>query len=62
MDSNLTSSDIPLGLGMALAQNTEALKKFALLSEDQRKSLIEGAHNVNSRREMRNYVNNIIKM
>ncbi len=62
MDRNLTNGDIPMGFGMALAQNTEALKKFALLSEGQRKSLIEGAHNVKSRQEMREYVNNIIKM
>ena len=62
MDNNLTNGDIPLGFGMALAQNTEALRKFALLSEGKRKSLIEGAHNVSSRQEMRSYVNNIIKM
>lgn len=62
MKSNLTSGDVPLGFGMALAQNTEALNKFASLSENERKTLIEGAHNVNSRQEMREYVNNIKKM
>ena len=62
MKNDLTHGNIPLGFGMALAQNTEALRKFALLSEEQRNSLIEGVHNVNSRQEMQSYVKNIIKM
>lgn len=62
MNNNLTHGDVPLGFGMALAQNTDALNSFAQLTEEKRKALIEGAHNVKSRQEMREYVNSIIKM
>lgn len=59
MDKNLTNSDIPLGLGMALAQNTEALKAFAALSIPQQQDFIENAHSIGSSSEMRAYVNTL---
>lgn len=62
MDDIFKQGEIPIGLGMALAQNTEALDRFALLSPDERKSVITGAHNVNSRQEMREYVDSIKNM
>ena len=56
MEKNLTNSDIPLGLGMALAQNTEALKAFGAMTVPQQQDFIENAHNIRSSAEMRAYV------
>lgn len=61
-EKNQTVADddgIPLGLGMALAQNTRAMRTFASMSEEQRKQVIEGAHHVNSKAEMRAYVSKL---
>lgn len=51
--------EIPVGFSMALAQNPEAMEKFAKLSEDQKATIIEGTHSVNSKNEMHRYVDNI---
>ncbi|MBQ6809097.1 MAG: hypothetical protein IJP09_00130 [Clostridia bacterium] len=60
MDKNLTNSDIPLGLGMALAQNTEALKVFGRMPVAQQQEFIENAHLIRSSNDMRAYVNTLI--
>lgn len=52
--------EMPLGLGMALAQNPEAMQKFALLTENKKQEIIQGTHAVSSKEEMRQYVENII--
>lgn len=51
--------EMPVGFGMALAQNPEALQKFAMLSEDKKQQIIQGTHSINSREEMHRYVNSI---
>ena len=51
--------EMPLGLGMALAQNQDAMKKFANLNENKKREIINAAHNVSSRKEMQRYVENI---
>ena len=51
---------MPIGLGMALAQNPEAMEKFAVLSEAKKQEIINGTHSVSSREEMRQYVDKII--
>ena len=51
--------EMPVGFSMALAQNPEAMQKFALLSEDKKKQLIEGTHSVKSKEEMHEYVNKL---
>lgn len=50
---------IPLGLGMALAQNQAAMERFALLPEAEKQGVIAGASQVQSREEMRQYAENI---
>ena len=60
MNENVTNSDIPLGLGMALAQNTKALKAFGELSIPQQQDFIENAHSIRSSSEMRAYVKTLI--
>lgn len=51
--------EMPIGFGMALAQNPEAMQKFAMLSEDKKQEIINGTHSVNSREEMHSYVKKI---
>ena len=52
-------TDIPLGLSSALARNVDAMRTFAEMPDDKRKSFIEGARAVSSKEEMRAYVSNI---
>jgi len=51
--------EIPIGLGMALAENPKAMEKFAALSNDKKQEFINGTHNISSKDEMREYVMNL---
>lgn len=53
--------EMPVGLGMALAMNPEAMQKFATLNENRKQEIIKGTHNILSREEMRQYVEEIVK-
>jgi len=55
------NEDIPLGLGMALAQNTEALKAFGKLTIPQQQDFIENAHTIQTSSDMRAYVQTLLK-
>lgn len=57
----MNNIEMPVGLGMALAMNPEAMERFSSLSEHQKQQVINGTHAVKSRREMQQYVQNIIK-
>lgn len=48
--------ELPLGLGMALAQNPKAMTYFAALPESKQQTVIEHTHEIHSRREMHQYV------
>ena len=52
MESLLNDDSIPIGLGMALAQNLDALAAFSALSGEQKQRLIERTHGVHSKQEM----------
>ena len=54
--------DMPIGLGMALATNPEAMQKFASLPESKKLDIINGTHAISSKEEMRRYVENIISL
>ncbi len=43
---------VPIGFGMALAQNTAAMNRYAHLSETQKQDILNRAHNVHSEKEM----------
>lgn len=43
---------VPIGFGMALAQNTAAMNRYAHLSESQKQAILDKAHNVRSEKEM----------
>lgn len=53
------SSDLPMGFGMALAQNLEAMERFSNMSDEEKRLIIEGTHNIDSKVEMRRYVNSL---
>ena len=48
--------EMPMGLGMALAQNEAAMTKFAALSESDKQKIIDGTHFDESKSEMKQYV------
>lgn len=52
--------ELPLGFGMALAQNEGAMARFEQLSQAEKDAMIEKCHQVNSKREMQNLVNSLL--
>jgi len=44
--------NIPVGFGLALSSNTAAMNRYAHLSEDEKKDILNKAHNVRSEKEM----------
>lgn len=52
-------ADLPLGLGMALMQNTDAFLYFSALNAAQQKEIIEQSKRVQSRKEMKSFVKNL---
>ena len=44
--------DLPMGFGMALAQNPEAMARFSALSPEAKKRVVDGTHASQSKREM----------
>ncbi len=48
--------DIPLGLGMAFAQKIDAMNRFSSLSTEKQQQIIDGAHNIHTKQEMHQYV------
>jgi len=61
MDSknSLTGGEVPLGLGMAFAQNLNAMKYFSSLSKQQQQQIIDSAHQVKSKQEMQAFVSSL---
>lgn len=55
----IKNEELPIGFTMELAQHTDILNLFAQLPEERRNMIIEGARDMHSREEMRNYVENI---
>lgn len=53
---------MPIGFGMALAMNLEAMQKFASLPEYKKQEIINGTHSVSSKTEMQQYVEKLLSM
>lgn len=51
--------ELPLGFGMALAQNEAAMQRFEALPEAEKQAVLQQAHAVGSKREMRQLVSRI---
>lgn len=58
-EKTMKRDEMPVGFSMALAQNPEAMQKFAMLSEEKKKQIIDGTHSVKSKQEMHEYVNRL---
>lgn len=52
---------VPLGFGMALAMNANALNAYSAMTEAQKQAILDKAHNARSEQEMHQIVNSIIK-
>lgn len=50
------STELPLGFGMALAQNEAAMRGFEALPEPEKRAVIQRARGVRSKSEMRRLV------
>lgn len=55
----MSEMELPLGFGMALAQNEHAMTNFEALSEAQKQALVQKTHKVKSKQEMRALVNSL---
>lgn len=58
----MEKGEMPVGFGMALAMNPRAMEKFASLPQNEKQKIISGTHNVSSKYEMKQYVENIISL
>ncbi len=52
--------DVPLGFGMALAQNPDAMDVFSALTEPQRRQVLDKSRRIRSKAEMRSYVDSLV--
>ena len=59
MKNLVNNSDIPLGLGMALAKNLDAMNIFANMTKEMQQEIIDRTHFVNSKQEMQSLVSSI---
>ena len=50
---------VPIGFGMALAQNYDAMAAYAAMPDDQKQVILNKAHNARSEEEMHRIVNGI---
>jgi hypothetical protein len=51
--------EIPMGFGMALAQNARAMEVFSAMSDPDKQLFIQGSHRVRSKQEMQAYVDKL---
>lgn len=52
-------AEVPIGFGLALAQNEEAMNKFAMMTKEQKQAIWNQAHHARSEQEMRRIVTGI---
>lgn len=53
------NNELPIGFTMELAQHSDILNQFAMLSKEEQDSIVDGARHVTSHNEMRAYVENM---
>lgn len=56
------NEELPIGFTMELAQHSDILTRFAALSKAEQERIADGARQVGSRDEMRNYVENMFRV
>ena len=52
----INNRELPIGFTMELAQHSDILNQFAGLPKESQERIIDGARQVRSKEEMRNYV------
>ncbi len=57
--NDLFSGDIPMGFGMALAENLDAMQYFSNLPRDRQQSIIAQTKSIASKEEMQRFVNSL---
>ncbi len=61
MKTHSQGPELPLGLGMALAQNLQAMRHFSSLSNEAQQALIDQTHSIRSKQEMRAFVDRLTR-
>lgn len=62
MDNNYVNGrDIPIGLGMALAKDFNAMSYFASLDDAAKRRVIDQTHSIRSKEEMEYFVSRLGK-
>lgn len=56
----MKGKELPLGFGMALAQNEAAMQQFESMTDSEKQALLQQARGVNSKREMQHLVAGIV--
>lgn len=51
--------ELPLGFGMALAQNEAAMQRFEAMSEAEKQAFLQRTHSVRSRKEMQQLISSL---
>ena len=51
--------EIPIGFGMALAQNEKAVNAYAMMTREQKNAILKKAHSARSQAEMQSIVASI---
>ena len=59
MNSMNPMADLPMGLGMALANDVTAMQNFANLSPDEQREIIDQTHHIHSKSEMSAFVRSL---
>lgn len=54
--SLLDDHNVPIGFGMALAQNLDAMNRFANMNDTEKQAVIDHTHHIRSKQEMQAYV------
>lgn len=52
-------AEVPVGFGMALAQNEEAVNAYAMMTKEEKEAILEKVHKARSKREMQAIVASI---
>lgn len=62
MNRNLLGDrDVPIGMGMALAQNVHSMQYFSSLGKEQQQEIISQTQGIQSKEEMQEFVDNLSK-
>ena len=56
----MEEQELPQGFSMALAQRPEAMRRFAALPEAERRAVVAGCRQVDSKQEMQAYVDRLM--